>query len=92
MCLGSYAIGGMGSTDLSNIGNVNVRYVIISPSTFAYLDDTRPSLLKRSEMTCDFCDTEAVIHANYTFSVPGDTLCPAWNNWKVRARGHARGK
>jgi hypothetical protein len=79
----SYAIGGMGSDDLESIGNVNVRYAIISPSTYAYLDDTRPDLLKRSMQTCDFCDTESVINANYTFKTPV-TLCPAWNNWKAR--------
>ena len=79
----SYAIGGMGSDDLESIGNVNVRYAVISPSTYAYLDDTRPTLLQRSKQTCDFCETESVIRANYTFQEPV-TVCPAWDNWKAR--------
>lgn len=82
-----YALGGMGDADLANDDNpkmdgVDIKHMVFSPSSYAYLDSRRPVLPDRDEISCAFCDQGNLEKQDYDFDVPGGTTCAGWNIWK----------
>ena len=75
-----YALGGVQQSKLADAG-VDVRFFVLSPSSYAYLDNRRPKLAPMTDISCAFCEQSNVVTMDYSFSEP-DTECPGWDLWK----------
>lgn len=62
-------------------GEVQIRYIVVAPNSFVYLDNRRPIDLP-PRLRSNYGDFSAVLARKFTFGVPSGGDAAGYNDWK----------